>query len=116
MSDSKIRFLKIIDILKETDEYNPVTAADIIKKLECENIKIERKAVYSVINSLIEYGYDIEKCYDNQSGYYLNSRDFEEWELKVLIDAVVKMKFLNEQDIKNLIRKIKKLTLHQLFQ
>lgn len=109
MGDNKIKLLKILDIIKDTDEDSPITANEIINRLDKEGISIERKAVYSSIRALIENGYDIESFQGNKSGYYLKDRDFEEWELKVLIDAVVKMKFLNSKDIKILINKIKKL-------
>lgn len=109
MADNKIRLLKILDIIKDTDEDSPITASEIINILNKEGISIERKAVYSSIHALIENGYDIESFQGNKSGYYLKDRDFEEWELKVLIDAVVEMKFLNPKDIQILINKIKKL-------
>lgn len=109
MADNKIKLLKILDIIKDTDEDSSITANEIIDILNRGGLSIERKAVYSSIRALIEYGYDIESFQGNKSGYYLKERDFEEWELKVLIDAVAKMKFLNIKDIKILINKIKNL-------
>lgn len=109
MADNKIKLLKILDIIKATDENSPLTANEIVNILKNQRISIERKAVYSSIYALIDCGYDIEKFQGNKSGYYLRDRDFEEWELKVLIDAVAKMKFLNAKDRKILINKLEDL-------
>lgn len=110
MADNKIKLLKILDIIKNTDEYTPITANEIVRMLKRDGINIERKAVYSCIKSLIDYGYDVESFQGNKAGYYLKDRNFEEWELKILIDAVAKMKFLNKEDTMNLVDKINSLS------
>lgn len=110
MAQNKTKLLRILELIQNTDENSSLTANEIVEILKNDGISIERKAVYSTIDALIEYGYDIVKFQGNKSGYYLRERDFEDWELKVLIDAVAKMKFLNDSDIKNIIKKIKKLT------
>ena len=71
----KLKLLKILDILKETDKTNPITAPAICSRLEKMGIKAERKSVCRDINTLIEYGYKIVLCHDNKLGYYMDSSD-----------------------------------------
>jgi hypothetical protein len=58
-------------------------------------IAAERKSICRDINILKDdAGYDIALSEDNKQGYYMVSRDFEDWELKILIDAIWGAKFL----------------------
>ena len=67
------------------------------------NISFRRCSVRSNIESLIEIGYDI----DTENGYFLRSREFEDAELKMLIDSVLFSRFLTEKESKRLIEKLK---------
>ncbi len=67
----KLKLLKILDILRETDETHPITAPAICKMLSDAGINAERKSVCRDINTLIEYGYKITLCRDNKLGYYM---------------------------------------------
>ncbi|MGI6110317.1 MAG: helix-turn-helix transcriptional regulator [Eubacteriaceae bacterium] len=98
MGNSKLKLLRIIDILSDTDEDHPLTANQICDKLmNCYDIKAERKSICRDINLLIDDGhYDILLSSDNKRGYFMASRTFEDWELKILIDAVWGSKFLTE--------------------
>lgn len=110
MDDIKDTLLKIIKIMKDTDENNPVTASQISKKLESQyGIKAERKAISRNIKLLKENKYSIETFSDKRRGCYLVS-DFEDWELKILIDAVASSVFLTKQQSEKLIKKLYKLT------
>lgn len=105
MANIKLRMLKVLEILKETDEQNPITAPQIAKKLGNYGLKAERKAVCRDISILSEE-FDIVKHDDNKKGYYLNERTYEDWEVKVLVDSVCGLKFLNEMDKKNIADKL----------
>ena len=67
----KLKLLRVLDILNETDETHPITAVGITLKLKEMNISAERKSVCRDINTLIEYGYEIVLCHDNKLGYYM---------------------------------------------
>lgn len=95
---SKLKLLKVLDILKDTDEQHPVTANEITDKLADEGIPSERKSVARDISYLKEYGYEIMVHHDNKQGYFLAKRTFEDWEIKVLMDAVNSCKFLTSKD------------------
>lgn len=106
MQKNKQKLLKILDILKKTDEAHPVTANQIIKQLRLWGIDAERKSVLRDISVLNECGYDIVLHRDNKLGFYLASRDFEDWELKVLADAVLSSRFLTRSETERLVQKI----------
>ena len=67
----KLKLLRILDILRETDETHPITAPAICERLAESGIKAERKSVCRDINTLIEYGYTVKLCHDNKKGYYM---------------------------------------------
>lgn len=92
MYDKKMAMLYILDILKEySDENHLLTQKNIIDKLHnIYMIDIERKTISSTINLLIDYGYDIIN--EPKKGYYLASRDFDENEIKYLVDAIYSSK------------------------
>ena len=71
----KLKLLRILDILRETDETHPITAPAICTMLAKNGISAERKSVCRDINTLIEYGYSIRLCRDNKLGYYMDSSE-----------------------------------------
>ena len=106
MEKNKQKLLAILDILKETDEQHPITANRITRRLHQNGIDSERKSVLRDISALTEYGYDILLHSDNKQGFYLASRDFEDWELKILIDAVQSAQFLTAAETQSLSERI----------
>jgi len=69
--ESKVKLLKVLDILSGTDAAHPVTATRICEILKSEGADAERKSVCRDINTLIKYGYKITLCQDNKLGYYM---------------------------------------------
>lgn len=106
MEKTKQRLLRVLDIIKRTDEQHPITANEIVAELERYGIEAERKAVLRDIEALSDYGYQIVTHADNKLGWYMIERDFEDWELKVLCDAVAGAQFLTKTDSKRLIDKL----------
>ena len=106
MYDKKMAMFYILDILKEySDKDHLLTQKDIINKLyDNYLIEIERKTISSTIELLIEYGYDIVKI--ERKGYYLNEREFDENEIKYLIDAVYSSKSIPGSNAKNISKKL----------
>jgi len=109
MEMTKMKLLRVLDILQDTDEDHPMTTNQIIEQLELFGIKTERKSVQRDIAILQEYGHDIVLCDDNKLGYFMASRQFEDWELKILMDAVLSARFLSSSDTKRLAEKIQSL-------
>lgn len=110
MEKTKQRLLRVLDIIKRTDEQHPITANEIVAELQRYGIEAERKAVLRDIEALMDYGYQIVAHADNKLGWYMIERDFEDWELKVLCDAVAGAQFLTKSDSEKLINKLCYLT------
>ena len=107
--NNKTRILLILDILKKyTDEDHTLKAAEILKRINDEGLKCDRKTLYDDINSLVDAGVDI--MHESGGGYKLLSRDFEDAELRLLIEAVYSSKFISSQKTKVLAGKLKSLT------
>ena len=107
MYDKKMAMFYILDILREySDKDHLLKQKDIINKLhDIYLIDIERKTVSSTIELLIEYGYDIIKN-NSGGGYYLNEREFDENEIKYLIDAIYSSKSISGSQAKRISKKL----------
>ena len=105
--NSKLKLLYILDIMKKTDEFHPLNATQIAALLEQYGITAERKSISRDIACLEEKGYSILKCADHNKGWYMTDQTFEDYELKILCDAVSMAPFLTENDTRELIRKLR---------
>ena len=121
VGDKKILNLQILNILKEhSDSKNRLTQSDIKEYLEKEydQVGIDGRTINANIDILneflkdvIEYrtekmkskGSTIEKRYD----YYL-IRDFDESELRLVIDSILSSKSIPENQCEQLIEKLRK--------
>lgn len=110
-SNQKLKLMYIADLLlKNSDEENVFSMADIISYLASNGISAERKGIYNDMELLRQFGLDIIFRKEEPSGYYIGSREFELAELKLLVDAVWSSKFITDKKSKELIRKINSLT------
>lgn len=96
-------------LMQNSDEENPVTTAEIIEMLERNGINCERKSVYADIEALIDFGLDIIKTKQGKGGWFVASREFEEVEIRLLIDAVQSANFITPAKSKKLIKNISSL-------
>ena len=109
MGQNTVRTLRVLEIMKETDEEHPLTSSGILDKLEnLYGITAERKAVGRDIEDLNYCGYSIVPHGDSKRGWYLE-HPFEDWELKILMDAVQSAKFLDRADTDRLSEKLRSL-------
>ena len=109
MGETKLKLLAILKIINNTDVHHPLTAPQIADKLKSVGIEAERKSICRDINALIDSGYNIHLCTDKKQGYYWGDRDFANWELKILIDAVWQANFLDNEASVALSTKIRNL-------
>ena len=110
MGQNTVRTLRVLEILKDTDEEHPLTSGAILDKLEnLYGILAERKAIGRDVEDLRYCGYDIYQHEDNKKGWYLE-HSFEDWELKILMDAVQSAKFLDQPSTDKLSDKLRGLT------
>lgn len=102
-----IMILKILE--RYSDEHRPLTQKRILELLDIEyGMKCDRRSVKSNLISLKEMGYDI----NIRKGVYIR-RDFEDAELRMLIDNVLFSKTLSQSQAKRLIEKLKNLGSNQ---
>lgn len=105
----KLAIIRILQILETyTDSDHPLTHKAIVDKLySLYNITVERKAIGRNISLLQSAGYDIETT---KKGSYLNSRLFEDAELRLLSDGVLSSRHITAKHSKELIEKLASLS------
>ncbi|MGN0486953.1 MAG: helix-turn-helix transcriptional regulator [Acutalibacteraceae bacterium] len=110
-NDSKLRPLCLARILYEqTDEEHYLTTVQLINILEEKyGIKAHRQTIKSEIELLRKFGLEIQEVKSVQNRYNICSRDFENSELKLLIDAVESAKFITAGKSKELVAKLSSL-------
>ena len=102
----KLLILLILDVLqRNSDENHHLTQQEILRILEAEyGVICDRRSVKSNVLDLIDLGYDINM----DDGYYLASREFEDAELRMLIDSVLFSRHISLAQGKRLIEKLEK--------
>ena len=105
LEPKKLALIRVLQILRKYSDYNhPMLQEDIAEKLEQNfGITLERKAISRNINLLREAGYEIEST---RAGSYLDEREFEDSELRMLIDGVLSSKYITAKHSKDLIEKL----------
>ena len=105
----KLALLRILQILEEkTDAEHPLTQDQIRQKLEQDyGIKLERKAISANLSLLKEAGYEIES--DRRRGSYMQTREFDDAEIRVLIDAVRNSGHITKEFSEELVGRLEKL-------
>lgn len=85
--NNKSRILVILKALTESsDALNPISTNNLLAYCQNEGLNIIRQTLYSDINSLKSYGFDIH--YVAQKGYYLESNTLSLACAKVLYDLI----------------------------
>lgn len=105
--NKKMLNMLILDILKEySDENHRLTQQEIIRLLKANyDMDCDRRSIKNNILYLKELGYEISM----DDGYYLMRREFEDAELRMLIDSVLFSKSLTQTQAKSLIDKLRAL-------
>lgn len=105
--NQKVKLLFLMDLfMQKTDLEHTISMKEILRELEKNEIPGARKSIYNDIETLKEYGMDIEYRKEHPEGYYLADRTFELAELKLLVDAVQSSKFITEKKSRSLIQKL----------
>ena len=103
--NKKMLNMLILEILKEySDQEHRLTQQEIIRLLKSNyDMVCDRRSVKNNVVCLRELGYEISMA----DGYYLLEREFDDVELRMLIDSVLFAKFLTQKQAKTLIEKLK---------
>lgn len=103
--NKKMLNMLILEILRKyTDEDHALTQQEILKLLDKNyGMECDRRSVKNNILCLKEMGYDISM----EKGYRLLSREFDDAELRILIDSVLFSKSISTRQAKGLIKKLR---------
>lgn len=103
--NKKMLNMLILEILqKYTDENHALTQQEILKLLDQNyGMECDRRSVKNNVLCLKEMGYDISM----EKGYRLLSREFDDAELRILIDSVLFSKSISTRQAKGLIKKLR---------
>lgn len=103
----KDRTLYVLKYLwQNTDEEHPATVSDILAFLAGEGINVERHALATDIEQLIEFGIDVVCVKSSPNKYFIGQRSIELPELKLLVDAVESSHFISASKSRSLVGKL----------
>lgn len=105
----KANMLCILSILEEySDENHILTQKDIISKMQTGyDRKVDRRTIYSALDALEDFGYEISRYEDNGKGYYIVERKFSAAEIKLLIDAIYSCQYISPKQTEELLTKLR---------
>ncbi|MGI5973753.1 MAG: helix-turn-helix transcriptional regulator [Oscillospiraceae bacterium] len=110
-SGQKAKLLVVRQLLLERgDEERPISTEEFLTSLERQGISAERKSIYRDMETLREWGMDVQFRKGKNGGWFLGQREFELPELKLLVDAVQSSRFISRKKSDALIRKLEGLT------
>ena len=104
----KMLNILILDVLQRySDAEHPLTQQAIMRILKSDYgvEKVDRRSIKANVLSLLDMGYEISM--EEGEGYYLLEREFEDAELRLLIDSVLFSKNISDAYAKRLIEKLK---------
>lgn len=103
--NKKMLNMLILEILRKySDENHALTQQEILRLLEKNyGMECDRRSVKNNVIYLKELGYDISM----DKGYRLLSREFDDAELRILIDSVLFSKSISTKQAKGLIDKLR---------
>ena len=112
MADEKVKILRLMQVLlEETDPAHPLNATELCSRMEARfEYSYNRKTIYADIQRLQAFGMQIGQIKGKSFGYYVEKRDFDLPELKLLVDAVQSSKFITKEKSEDLIRKLARQT------
>ena len=112
MAEEKLKILYLMQmLLEETDPAHPMNATQLCERMQSRyEYSYNRKTIYTDIKRLQAYGIKIAQTKGSSFGYYVEKRDFDLAELKLLEDAVQSSKFITKEKSEDLIRKLARLT------
>ena len=106
--DAKLRPIYLVRILKErTDEDHYLTTSQLCSILKDEyGMATHRTTIKSDIEMLQKAGFGIQTVRSTQNQFNFIEREFDDAELKMLIDAVQSAKFISKTKSNQLVKKL----------
>lgn len=108
MAERKEKLIRVLQIIQSTDEKSPLNASQIVERLDkkYELADIDRRSIYRDIVLLQDCGYPIVQCKEKRKGWYMQKHTFEEWEIKVMLDAVSQAKCISVEEAADIKEKL----------
>jgi len=108
MAEKKHSVLALLEILKKySDEEHVLTLKEIQAHLENEyDTVLDRRTIYTNLDILEQFGYEISDFEDNGKGYFLAEREFDKGEILLLANAVHASHFISANQSNSLIGKL----------
>ncbi len=103
---TKAKLLFVLERLKKTDERHPVNTNELISYLNEKGVSAERKSIGRDIAAIRDAGYSIILSDEYKRGYYMTDQLFEDYELKIIADAVSGAKFITYEDSVSIVDKL----------
>ena len=111
MADSNETILRLLQIMHGSDEGHPLNSTQIIRMMyDHYGQRMGRDTVYHEITTLQYCGYDIVQCEQKRNGWYMRHHEFEDWQLKIMIDSIMHARCITEEEAGDIIKKLLKLT------
>lgn len=110
MQPRNVNMFYFLELLAGYSDVDHILATNEIIEMMLEKyqVKIERRTVYSYINTLMFFGFDISTYDDNGKGYYLRSIYFNEAEIRMLIHGLYLDPECGRSDARNISEKLQK--------
>lgn len=107
--NNNIKFYTFIDILKSYSDKNvSLSIKEIQHHMQKRlGVNIDRRTIYGYIKDMKDLGIDVSDYDKNKEGYYLNSNCFEEYEIRILTDAILTSNFVTKKKTLELVKKLK---------
>lgn len=111
-TERKEKLIRVLQLMESTDDKSPMNASQIVDKLDSEYTlgDIDRRSIYRDISMLQYCGYKIKQCKDKRKGWYMEKHAFDDWEIKIMMDAVQQAKCVSEKETKEIREKLLALT------
>lgn len=104
MASTKLKTLYLLDVLlEETDAEHRMSVPDLVAALNRRGVSAERKGIYRDLEALREHGEDVVQT---GSGYYLNRRQLDAAEIRLLVSAVQAAYFITPARSEKLMDKL----------
>lgn len=109
------RLLALKEIfLRDTDEYNQLSIKELVEKLKIEipDCSADGKTVKRYMQTLRATGFDIIENVGKYGELFYSHQErlFESYQLRLLIDSILSARFITEEEKKNIVKNVKKLT------
>lgn len=111
-TERKEKLIRVLQLMESTDDKSPMNANQIVDKLDKDYTlgDIDRRSIYRDISMLQYCGYKIRQCKDKRKGWYMEKHAFDDWEIKIMMDAVQQAKCVSEKETVEIREKLLALT------